>query len=88
MELIIVSDNFKKLIGLLINANIKFHIGKLHENYHVVGYREYTSGVQKLWEVDDRPKNLYFYDLTTGYAPRWLSLEEITKNISIIEEKA
>ena len=87
MELIIVSDNFKRLIGLLINANVKFHIGKLHENYHVVSYREYTSGVQKLWEVDDRPKHLYFYDLITGYASYELSLEEIVEYISIIEEK-
>lgn len=83
-----MSDNFKKLIGLLINTNIKFHIGKLHENYHVVGYREYTSGVQKLWEVDDRPKHLYFYDLIIGYASCELSPEEIIENISIIEEKA
>lgn len=81
-----MSENFKKLIGLLINANIKFYTGKLRGNYHIVGYREYTSGVQKLWEVDDRPKNLYFYDLITGYAPRGLSLEEIIENISIIEK--
>ena len=88
MELIIVSDNFKKLIGLLINANIKFYIGKLHENYHIVGYRERTSGVQKLWEADDRPKNLFFYNLIIGYALPKLSYEEIIKYIFIIEEEA
>lgn len=83
-----MSDSFKKLIGLLINANIKFYIGKLHENYHIVGYRERTSGVQKLWEVDDRPKNLFFFNLITGYACSKLSYEEIIKYIFIIEKNA
>lgn len=88
MELIIVSDSFKKLIGLFINANIKFYIGKLHENYHIVGYRERTSGVQKLWEVDDRPEKMYFYDLVNGFGFSNIPFEEIIKYIFIIEEEA
>ena len=86
MELIIVNENFKKLIGLLINANIKFYTGKFRENYHVVGYREHTSGVKRLWEVDDGPKNLYFYDFANGCGTFNLSLEEIFNYICIIEK--
>lgn len=88
MELIIVSDNFKKLIGLLINANIKFYIGKFYKNYHIVGYRERTSRVQKLWEVDDRPEKLCFYDLVNGCEFSNLSFEEIIKYIFITEKNS
>ena len=86
-ELIIISDNFKKLIGLLINANIKFYIGEFHENYHVVGYREYISENQKLWEVDDRPEKIHFYDLVNGFGFSNAPFEEIIKYIFIIEEE-
>lgn len=89
MELIIVSDNFKKLIGLLINANIKFYTGKLRGNYHIVGYRPKSAGgVNKLWEVDDRPDGLRFYNMKNPCEPYELSFEEIVKYIFIIEEKA
>ena len=88
MELIIVSDNFKKLIGLLISANIKFNINKFHENYHIVGYRERTSGIQRLWEVDDRSQKIYFYDLVNGFGFSNVPFEEIIKYIFIIEEES
>lgn len=81
MELIIVSDSFKKLIGFLISANIKFNINKFHENYHIVGYRE-------RWEVDDRPEKMYFYDLVNGFGFSNVPFEEIIKYIFIIEEEA
>lgn len=85
-----MTDEFKKLLCFLMDANIKFHTGKHQGNYHVVGYRERnsTTGIDKLWEVDDRPEGMRFYNGINPCEPYELSLKDIIKYISIIEERA
>lgn len=84
-----MSEEFRKLIGFLMNANIKFYTGELHGNYHVVGYRPKSAGgVNKLWEVDDRPNGLRFYNMISPCEPYELCFEDIIKYITIIEERA
>ena len=85
-----MSEEFRKLIVFLMNSNITFYTGEHQGNYHVVGYRERnsTTGVDKLWEVDDRPDGLRFYNMISPCEPYELSYKDIIKYIAIIEERA
>lgn len=86
---ITMTEDMKKLIGVLMSNNIKFALFKTFpNNYFAYGYRyddEYKNSIMRLWEYVDSSKHFPVKFYTNGIATECNNVDTAIDTILSIE---